>query len=360
MTSKERVLAAVALTRPDRVPMDFNANPATMKRLMEDLGVSSLRELLLQLHVDIIDIRGVVDPAYCGPISKDRNPPGSGIEHYWGMRRKIMQTATGPEHCYVDFPLADADSIEKIEAHSWPNVDWFDFDGLPHALEPWKDFTVMASGASVLQHPMLLCGMDKILMDMALAPELACAVFDKFTDFYVAYYDKMLTAAKGSIDLFRIGDDIGTQRGPLISPAMFGQFIAPRLKSLVDLAHSHNTKVMFHSCGGITAFIDTLIEIGIDILDPIQVSAANMDPARIKREYGSRICLHGSIDTQYVLPLGSPQQVAENVKRMIDTLGADGGLILAPCHVLQTDVPTDNVCAMYETGHAYGAYDARA
>lgn len=356
MTSKERVLTTAGPGRPDRVAMDFNANPATMRRLMEDLGVSSLKELLLRLHVDIVDIRGVVDPAYCGPISEYRNS-GGGIENYWGMRRQVMQTATGPENCYVDFPLADADSLERIEAHTWPNVDWFDFDGFADGLAPWKDFAVMASGASVLQHPMLLCGMDKVLTDMALNPELACAVFDKFTDFYAAYYDKMLTAAKGRIDVFRIGDDIGTQRGPLISPAMFGQFIAPRLRLLVDLAHSHNTKVMFHSCGGITAFIEALIEIGVDILDPIQVRAVDMDPARIKREYGKRICLHGSIDTQYVLPVGTPQEVAENVREMIGVLGCDGGFILAPCHVLQTDVPTDNVRAMYETGHEYGVYD---
>ena len=357
MTSKERVLTAVALSRPDRIPMDFNANPATMKRLRDDLGASTLRELLQQFHVDIVDIRGVVDPAYCGPMPKERNL-GDGVrEDYWGVRRKLMQTATGPEDCYVDFSLAHADTLEKIEAHEWPKVDWFDFDKFADALEPWKDFAVMASGASVLQHPMLLCGMDKILTDMALDPELACAVFDKFTDFYVAYYDKMLIAAQGCIDLFRIGDDIGTQNSLLISPAMFKKFIAPRLKLLIDLAHSHDTKVMFHSCGSITAFMDVLIEIGIDVLDPIQVSAANMDPAQIKAEYGSRICLHGSIDTQYVLPQGSPHQVAQNVKLMIDILGAGGGFILAPCHVLQTDVPTENVCAMYETGHEYGAYD---
>ena len=358
MTSKERVLTAAALSQPDRVPMDFNANPATMKRLMEDLGASSLRELLLKLHADIIDIRGVVDPVYCGPMPKVRNLGGGVRQDYWGVRRKLMQTATGPEDCCVDFPLAHADTMDKIAAHAWPNVDWFTFEGFADALEPWNDFAVMASGASVLQHPMLLCGMDKILTDMALDPELACAVFDKFTDFYLAYYDKMLTAAQGRIDIFRIGDDIGTQNSLLISPAMFGQFIAPRLKLLTDLAHSHDTKVMFHSCGSITAFIDALIEIGIHILDPIQVSAANMNPAHIKAKYGSRICLHGSIDTQYVLPQGSPRQVADNVRRMIDILGSGGGFILAPCHVLQTDVPTANVCAMYETGHEYGASNA--
>lgn len=360
MTSKERVMITAALGRPDRVPMDFNANPATLQRLMKDFRATSLRELLRLLHVDIIDIRGVVDPIYCGPIPRERRLAHGVRQDYWGFRRKCMQTATGPEDCYVDFPLAQADSLEHIEAHPWPQVDWFDFTDFGPALEPWQDFAIMASGASVLQHPMLLCSMDKILMDMALAPDLASCVFDKFTDFYLAYYDKMLCAAQGRIDLFRIGDDIGMQNGQMISPAMFSQFIAPRLKRLVDLAHSHDTKVMFHSCGSIVPFIDRLIEIGIDILDPIQVSAVNMDPARIKAEYGTRICLHGAIDTQYVLPQGSPQTVTENVKEMIDILGPEGGFMLAPCHVLQTDVPTENVRAMYETGHLYGTYTAHS
>ena len=360
MTSKERVLTAASLAQPDRIPMDFNANPATMNRLMKDFDASSLEELLLRLHVDIVDIRGAVDPIYRGPVPKQHDIGGGVREDYWGVRRKLMPTATGPEDCYVDFPLARADSLEKIEAHAWPQVDWFDFEGFADVLKPWESFAVMASGASVLQHPMLLCGMDKTLTDMVLYPELACAVFDKFTDFYLAYYDKMLIAAQGRIDLFRIGDDIGTQRGPLISPAMFRQFIAPRLQRLVDLAHSHDTKVMFHSCGAITAFVDALIEIGVDILDPIQVSAASMDPAQIKSAYGSRLCLHGSIDTQYVLPQGAPDEVAENVRRMIDILGCNGGFILAPCHVLQTDVPTENVRAMYDTGHRCGDYDTQA
>jgi len=117
--------------------------------------------------------------------------------------------------------------------------------------------------------------------------------------------------------------------------------------------------VIFHSCGDITAFIDTLIEIGIDILDPIQVSAANMDPPQTKRKYGSHICLHGSIDTQYVLPQGSPNEVNENIRQMIDIFGSGGGFILAPCHILLTDVPSENDRSMYETGYEYGTYDAK-
>ena len=126
------------------------------------------------------------------------------------------------------------------------------------------------------------------------------------------------------------------------------------MQKLIDLAHTHGTKVMFHSCGSIIPFIDKLIEIGVDILDLIQVRAADMDPARIKGEFGQRICLHGAVDTQFVLPRCTASEVAENVRNMIDILGGGGGFILAPCHVLQTDVPTENVKAMYDTGFEYG------
>ena len=120
------------------------------------------------------------------------------------------------------------------------------------------------------------------------------------------------------------------------------------------MAHSHNVKVMFHSCGSIVPLIDRLIDLGIDILDPIQVRAKDMDPEIIKEKFGSRLCFHGSIDTQYSLPCGTPDDVRAEAEKMITILGKDGGFILSPSHVLQTDVPTENVTALYETAHTFG------
>ena len=119
------------------------------------------------------------------------------------------------------------------------------------------------------------------------------------------------------------------------------------------MAHSHGVKVMFHSCGAIVPFIERIIALGVDILDPLQVAADGMDPQGIKQRFGSRICLHGAIDTQYVLPRGASEDVSNAVRRMVAILGA-GGFILAPTHVLQTDVPTENVLALYETAHSIG------
>jgi uroporphyrinogen decarboxylase len=199
-------------------------------------------------------------------------------------------------------------------------------------------------------------------VDLALDRELAEFLLDAFTDFYVAYFDRMFSAAPGAIDIFRIADDLGMQDRLLISPETFNAFIGPRIARLADMAHSHGIAVMFHSCGAILPLIDPLIAAGVDILDPIQVTAAGMDPTVLKNRFGDRLCFHGAIDTQYLLPQGTPQEVEAEAAKMIRILGGDGngdnggcnsgdgkscGYILSPSHVLQSDVPIDNIRALY-------------
>jgi uroporphyrinogen decarboxylase len=345
-SSKQRVLAAVDLAESDRVPMDFLPNPWVTARLHGQWGTATHRELLERLRSDIVDLRGVVDPQYCGPVPLSRNL-GDGVrENFWGWRQKVIPSATGPEDCFVEFVLGDAESIDDLQRHRWPSPDWFDFSDLHARLAEWQDFAVMASGASVFQHPTFLRSIDQLLMDMALRPEMAHWLMDRFTDFYVAYFDRMLTAAQGRIDILRAADDLGTQRGLFFSPEMFRTFIKPRLKKLIEMTHSHEVKFLFHSCGAIRPVIEDLIEIGVDILDPLQAAADGMDPQQLKDAYGDRICLHGGICTQYLLPQGTPDQVGREVRRRVAILGRGGGYILAPCHVLQTDVPTENILAM--------------
>lgn len=356
MTSKERVLCTVSLSVPDRVPMDFGANTTTLERLYRDLNVSSHKELLEKLNVDIVDIRGVVDPVYKGPVPKVKHMENGVKENFWGMRTKMMQTATGPEESYCDFIFKDIDDVHKMEEHIWPEADWFDFSNMGKRLEQWSDFAIMASGASVFQHPTFLRGIDNLLMDMMINEEIANYLMDKFTDFYVEYFDRMFTSAKGKVDILRIADDLGMQDRLIISPDTFEKYFVPRIKRIADMAHSHGVKVMFHSCGSIVSFISRLIETGVDILDPIQVRAKGMEPEYLKNCFGSKICLHGSIDTQYILPEGTADDVVKEVKKMIDILGKGGGFILSPSHVLQTDVPTENILVLYKTGYKYGSY----
>jgi len=206
---------------------------------------------------------------------------------------------------------------------------------------------------SVWQHPSFLRGLDQLLVDMAIDPEVANLLLDRFTDFYLGYFDRMLTSARGRIDLLRQADDLGTQSSLLFGPEMFRTFVKPRIARFVDLAHSHGVAFMFHSCGAIRPFIDDLIEIGVDVLDPLQAAAEGMEPEGLKADFGDRICLHGGIDTQYLLPQASPSEVAAEVRRRVEILGAGGGYVLAPCHVLQLDVPTANVLAMRDAALEY-------
>lgn len=351
MTGRERVLATLNGNVADRVPLDMHANPFVQARLHRELGTRSHVELLTRLGVDVVDLRGVVDPVYCGPRPAVRNL-GNGIrENIWGWRQKVVEGAAGPEECFVDFALAEATSIEELAAHEWPSPDWFDFTGFAEDLRPWKDFAVMASGASVFQHPTFLRGMDTLLMDMALQPELAAYVMDRYTDFYVEYFDRMLTSAAGRIDILRIADDLGTQIGLVFGPDMFDTFIAPRLRRLVEMAHSHGAKVMLHSCGAIRPLIERIIAVGIDILDPLQALAAGMEPEGLVADFGGRIVLHGGICTQQLLPHGAPKAITAEVERRLD-IHAGTPYILAPCHILQADVPTENILALAEAAQA--------
>ena len=346
MTHKDRVLTAVNLAAPDRVPLDIQANRWVTERLHAELGTAGHRELLERLGSDVVDLRGVVDPVWRGPVEFSRELADGTRESFWGWRQKTMVAACGPEEQYVDFPLAGDLDVDSLEHHRWPSPDWFDFADFASRLEPWSDFAVMASGASVWQHPSFLRGLDDLLVDVAAQPEVANYLLDRFTDYYLGYFDRMLTAAAGRIDILRQADDLGTQRGLLFSPEHFRTFIKPRIAKLVDLAHSHGVAFMFHSCGAIVPLIEDLIEIGVDILDPLQAAADGMDPAFLKATYGDRLCLHGGVCTQYLLPNATASEVEAEVRRLVGILGAGGGYILSPCHVLQLDVPTANILAM--------------
>jgi len=354
LNSRDRVRATVRREPADRTPLDFSANPATLARLKRDFGAGCHRDLLELLHVDIVDLRGVVDPVWCGPMPFETVTGDGDTINYWGMQTCVMETATGPEVCYSRYPLASATTLAEIEQYPWPDPDWFDFEDFDGRLDEWDGFAIMASGASIFQHPSFLRGLDNLLAEMIVSPEIAEYLMDRFTDFYCRYFERMFAAVPGKIDILRIADDIGMQDRPLVSMELFERCFVPRLKRLIDIAHSHGIAVMFHSCGAVVPFIDRLIEIGVDILDPVQVRAEGMAPEGIKERFGDRICFHGAVDTQYLLPYGTPDDIRRTVEELIETLGSNGGFIISPSHVLQTDVPIANITALYKTGYEYG------
>ena len=354
MNSKTRVLTAVNHEIPDRVPCDFHATSTVQERLYRHFGVNSYKQLMERLGSDMIDIRGIIDPIWTGPFPSEVELPNGVRQNYLGWQLKTTRTEFGEADSHCGCIFENARDIGDMESFDWPRVEWFDFSSMNSLLDEYKDHAIMASGPSVFQHPTLVRGLDNVLCDMLTAPEMAEYLMDKYTDFYVDYFAKMFEETQGRVDILRIADDFGMQDRLLVSVDLFRKFPKPRIKRIVDMAHAYDVKVMFHSCGSIIDFIDELIEVGVDILDPIQTRAKGMDPGYVKERFGKRICLHGSMDTQYTLPKGSVEEVEQEVKDRISVLGANGGFILAPSHTLQPDVPIQNITTLYDSVRKYG------
>ncbi|MGQ9631202.1 MAG: uroporphyrinogen decarboxylase family protein [bacterium] len=343
MNSKERVLTAISHRQPDRVPIDFSATPEVWEKLKKHFGTSDSEEVLIKLGVDIRGIRG----KYVGP-PLPRYPDGS-WEDVYGIRLKSVRYDTGAYDEVAVFVLDDAKTPKDIESHRWPSADWFDFTRVPEACKRLEDYAIVAGGPGVFQRVTWLRRMDKVLMDMVEQPEMAATLMGKLTDFHEAYYSRFLEAGRGGIDILYVTDDYGMQGGLLMSPELWRKFIAGNLRRLVDVAHKYGAKFMLHSCGSVRELIPDLIDIGVDVLDPIQTQAKGMNPDELKAEFGDALSFHGAIDTQTTLPFGDADGVRREVRQRIEVMGKGGGYILAPTHNIQPDTPLENILAMYRT-----------
>ncbi|NLE39627.1 MAG: hypothetical protein GX621_16535, partial [Pirellulaceae bacterium] len=207
-----------------------------------------------------------------------------------------------------------------------------------------------------LKPAMYLRGIDQILCDVAVEPEMAGYLFRRIADFYLEYFRRTLKAAGGGIDIMMMGDDFGTQKGPFMSPTMFRQFLKPGFAEFCALGHEFGAKVAHHSCGSIKALIPDLIECGLDILNPLQPDVVDMDHAEVKKKFGDRLCFHGSMSIQKTLPFGTPDDVRAEVRRRFETLGPGGGFIYCTAHNIQADTPIANIEALFEAYQTLGRY----
>lgn len=338
MTPRQRVLAALNHAALDRTPCDFWAEEPTWRRLLAHVGHQDRDRLLCDLGVDVRHL-GLPQP----PERRD----GNVFQNFWGERYIYKPTAWGPMREDVQGALAQAACLADLEAFPWPSPDIFDYSLLPSLCRQWDEYALLYGFADVWQRPALVRGWEGMFLDMVERPDWVHFLARKFTDFYKEDYTRAAEATGGRIDLYLLISDLGSQSGPLISRSMFRQFVAPYLREMVDCIHGLGAKVLYHSCGSITPFIPELISLGIDVLDPIQPASAEMQPERLAGEYGGRICFHGGIDMQRLLPHGTPQEIEAEVGRYCRTLGRDGGYILGPAHLFQPDVPPENILAVY-------------
>lgn len=296
----------------------------------------------------LLDIT-TVGPRYSGPPLE----PGRDI---WGVKRKPVSYGSGSYDEIAHYPLADAGNMDQLRHHPWPNADWYDYTVLPEriaAAHAGGPRCIIVYNGNIFETSWYMRGFENMFMDMATDPELAHGIMGRVTDFYVEYFQRILSAAHGEIDLVFTADDIGGQDGMLVSLAMWEQFIKPYHVRLNAAIHEHGARVIYHSDGAIMQAIPGLMDMGIDVLQALQFDAAGMNAAEMKRLYGKTLCFEGGVSVQKTLPFGTPGQVVEEVQHLISTLGKNGGYILGPSHTIQAGTPPENVFAMFETARNF-------
>jgi uroporphyrinogen decarboxylase len=341
MTSRERVLAALRHEQPDRTPRDFWAEPPAWKRLFAYVGHDDKDKLLDSLGMDIRHLEAPPPP--------DCEIGGGVFQNFWGERFVYQQTPWGPLREDVKGALSGASTMAELEAFKWPSPDCLDRSQLREQCQRHESRALLYGFADIWQRPALVRGWDNMFLDMVERPDWVRFLCRKFTDFYLEDYTRAAETTGGRIDLYLLISDLGSQHRPLISLAMFRQFVAPYLKEMCDCIHSLGGRAMFHSCGMVRPFIPDLIELGVDVLDPIQPTGPEMQPEGLKRDFGDRLSFHGGIDMQNLLPHATPAQVEAEARRYCEVAGAGGGYILGPAHLFQPDVPPENILAVYRT-----------
>ena len=366
MNSRERVQLALSHQQPDRVPIDYWATAETNQRLLEHFGLTSQEELLQRLGVDFRYIEG---PRYIGPELVVR-PDGS-VEDHWGVPRVRVEVgqgdAKGAYRDVLDFPLQHAACVEELRDYpKWPSPDWFDYDVVREqvaaARATGKVVVFMGdrtNRVAQLKPAMYLRGVEQILLDLIMAPEIAKYLFRRIGDFYLEYARRTFEAAGDGLDIFFMGDDFGTQNGLFMSPGMWRQFLRPGFDAFANLGKRHGYTVAHHSCGSIKPIIPDLIECGLDVLNPVQPEVHDMDRRELKARFGDRLTFHGSVSIQRTLPFGTPEDVRAEVRERFETLGSDGGFIFCTAHNIQADTPLENVLALFEAYGECGAYASK-
>jgi len=349
MNSRQRVVTAFQHKTPDRVPLDYYAVPEMEALLMRELGVSDREALLRRLQVDFryLDKHGTMLPRYVGPELPE--PEDGVVEDIWGCRQKKVEYRPGCFHWQsVDYPLAAATSVKEVEEYRWPDPDWYDFTPVVEYCQRDNPYCLIAGMGATLYSVGLFRGMRQAMLDIYDNPGIVEAIVERLFDFKYQYNARFLAAAGGRLDILFVSEEMGGQTSLIVSRDVLKRYAFPKLEQFAELAHKHGATVMLFSDGAIREVIPDLIEIGIDIITPVQTNCLGMEPAGLKRDFGDKLCFHGVLDTQELLRRGSPEQVLEATKRLVDVLGANGGLALGPSNLFQIDVPVANLLAVYD------------
>ena len=382
MTSRERMLKALNHETPDRVPMDLGGNQTGIHKnaylkLLAHLGIKeelvimdSVQQLarpceavLQRFHVDTRYVAAGSPANWKGGIVQ--NVRGDKLWH--DLTDEFGITWSMPEDfpLYMDIshhPLANA-TIEDIKNYPFPKGDDpTRFTGLRERALTLKRETPYAvvSGISGVVYEICwyMRGLEQWFCDLMIDPGFCEALMDQTLKYWMDWFRLFLDEVGDVVDVIMIGDDLAGQDGPLFNPALYRRIVKPRHKKLVQYIRSRTkAKIWYHTCGACQDFIPDLLDNGIHILNPVQISAAKMDPAQLKAAYGKRLVFWGGgIDAQHVLPFAKPEEVARQVRRNVETFKAGGGYVFNNVHNIQGGVPPENIVAMYDAAYEAGFY----
>ena len=354
MTSKSRVMTAINHKEPDRIPCTFKGTPEVENQLVKYFGLKDTEGLKHILYVDNFHWPWrTISPRNHNKMQKLSDEQ---TKDMWGVVRKKMDYGLGIYEEVVYSPLAFATSVEEIENYTWPRVEELDFSNIYQDSLANKDYALAGGNWNIFEPANAIRGFQKFLLDLALNEDIAFAIIHKIEEFWWHYNERMMQEIKGLLDIFPTGDDFGSQTGLLMSLEMWKKYFVPGMKRAYAFAHQHGLKVVMHCDGAIKQLLPELIDMGLDLIDPLQPKAKDMNPYHIHKEFGQQLCFHGTIDVQELLPFGNPQEIRDEVKRQIDSLAPGGGFFLAPSHCIQPGVPIENIITMYETAKKYGRY----
>jgi uroporphyrinogen decarboxylase len=347
MTSRERVMTAFEHHPPDRVPAWCGSSPEFWEKAKRASGLDD-EGLRVRMGDDFRRVYAV----YAGP--EFTLSPGANSRTIFGIERDGYGYGQPTSH-----PLAKA-IIAEVHAYPWPDPAWMDVSSIRQYAEQYESkYAILGGDWSPFFHDAVdLLGMDVLFLKMYDEPELVDAVLQHLVDFYAAVSQRIFDAAATALDIFFIGNDFGTQRGPAMSPRLFRRFMLPHIERLARLGHAYGLKVMMHCCGGYAPLIPQMIEAGLDGLHAVQPSCEGMDLVTLKRSFGDKILFNGAIDSHHVLIGGTPESVREDTRKVLDIMKTGGGYVAGASHdYILEETPVENILAMFDAIAEFGRYD---
>jgi uroporphyrinogen decarboxylase len=370
---RQRVLDALNHKSTDRVPIDFGGTYTTTifyaayERLKAELGLTGFETQIysktrrLAIPDDNILQRFGVDTRFLGLGAYQGDQREIDEDNYLDEWGTTWKKADDGHYLYMDGPFFDQKKPDPagLDSGNWPDPDNPGYyEGLLERAQAQR-----ASGAAVIlnmpigviHQGQFLRGFGDWLKDLYKNRAFAERMMDMIAERWIAVAENALDICGDNVDIVFFGDDLAGQMAPLFNPKIYRELIKPRHARMIDaVKRKADVKVLYHSCGAVSQMIDDLIEIGVDALNPVQVGAGDMEPASLKQRFGDRITFWGGIDTQRILPFGSPDEVTDEVNRVIDILGENGGFVLNSVHNIQDDIPTANIIALFDAGQAHG------